>query len=290
MAINPDAESIADQALTSWEAGDTDRAEALWHLAAAMGSSRAKVNLGRNRMDEADYDAAAVWFLAAVEDGDPEAAILMAGIGYLRGDAEEERRWSWIAADLGYIPILHQLAVSEPDPDPQETFNVALMLRAVEAGSGQACAMMAIRAFNREEYQECVTWGLRAFNNPSSEEDADAAQDARLHSVVASAYYSMGNYGEALRHYDIAFDLDRDAVSLPDSALDELRELVAGGTQSTQRSHTFSQPHRNSPQSVSEHSRETTSTTNTPQTFCTHCGTKFSGGEQKFCSECGQRR
>jgi ribosomal protein L7/L12 len=218
------AENLADQALAAWEADDSDRAEGLWREAAGLGSSRAMVNLGRNRADDDDLNGASKWFLAAVEQGDAEGAILMAGVARLRGDSDGEEAWSWRAADLGHGPMLLQLAMREPDSDPSESFNVALMLKAGDAGSDGACGMMCVRAFNREQYGECVEWGLRAFE--LVDEDTDPSQEARLHSVVASAYLLMDDPLESLRHYEIGVGLDRDAVHFSDDALQSLRQAV----------------------------------------------------------------
>lgn len=52
------------------------------------------------------------------------------GIGLMaceRDDTEGAETWRWTDVDLGDMPTLLWLAPREPDPDPGENHNVALM-------------------------------------------------------------------------------------------------------------------------------------------------------------------
>lgn len=219
------AEGLADEALAVWQGGDVRRAEQLWLRAAEGGSTRAMVNLGRNCLDAGDADGAKDWFLRAFEAGSADGAYWIGRMAFERGDAEEAEAWRWKAADLGDIPTLIWLAYREPDPDPDERYNVSLMTRAAELGSHAACASLCSRAMLREKYDESVQWGERAL--ATREQAEDAVQLARFHAVLGSAYYLVGRPVDALSQYEEAVTLAPEEVADDDEFVMSLREEVA---------------------------------------------------------------
>lgn len=199
------AEKLADAAIEAWKNGDLERAETLWQEAAELGSSRAMVNLGRNRVDDENVEQARTWFLRAVDAGNPDGAFFLANLAMEAGDAEEAEAWRWKAADLGDGPTLWWLANREADPDPTESFNVELMTRAAETGSYPACRQMCMRSLMRGDSDECIDWGERALKARDQEDDQDRL--ARLHWVLAAVYESQDELDAALRNYESALNL-----------------------------------------------------------------------------------
>lgn len=282
-----DVDALSDAALAAWKRDEFALAEELWQQAAALGSARAMVNLGRNRIDEGDLDGAAVWFLRAVDAGSAEGAVWMGRVAFERGDVEEQEAWRWRAADLGHAGMLEWLANREPDPNPGESFNVALMRRAAEAGSFLAGGMMSVRAFDRDEYEECITWGERTFT--LEHQEVDPAQVARLHMVVGAAYRLTGRPAQALPHYEIAVALAPDAVQADAGDIAALRRELDPDTPSIW-------PSTVGAFSTASAAMPTPSVTWTKPTaappgassarYCSQCGTVRVDGA-RFCSRCG---
>ena len=286
-----DADALADAALEAWKRDEFALAEDLWQQAAALGSARAMVNLGRNRIDEEDLDGAAVWFLRAVDAGSADGAVWMGRMAFERGDVEEQEAWRWRAADLGDAGMLEWLANREPDPNPGESFNVALMRRAAEAGSFLAGGMMSVRAFDRDEYEECITWGERAFT--LQHQEVDPAQVARLHMVVGAAYRLTGRPAQALPHYEVALAIAPEAVQADASDVAALRRelgiTTAPGAPMTAPSIAWASP--TAPAASPTHTpevpgSEAVSPGAAPVRFCTQCGSARDTGA-RFCSQCG---
>jgi tetratricopeptide (TPR) repeat protein len=267
LSEDPDAADLADQALAAWEASDFDTAEILWRKAAEGGSSRAMVNLGRNRLDAGDPDGATTWFRQADEAGDAEGAFWLGRMAFERGDQEEANRWRWRGAELGDISMLLWLAGNEPDPDPDESFNVALMVQAAEAGSHHARGMLCTRSMLREDYLECIRWGERAFE--LAEQEEDLTQLAKLHSVLGAAYRLVGRPADALPHYEKALSLAPEHVEVdPEDIVDVKREID---------------------QAFPEGSFDLTSPSPIVMDRCVNCG-DIPTSDTRFCTKCGQPR
>ena len=220
----PDPEALADQAFQAWTEQDAALAETLWQQAANLGSSRAMVNLGRNRLEEGDHEGATSWLSLANEAGNADGAYWLGRMAFERGDEQEAERWRWRAADLGDAPTLLWLARREPDPNPGEPFNVGLMLRAANAGSHIARGLLCTRALDREDYEECVQWGESSLELQDQEEDS--AQLARLHTVIGSACMSLDRLEDALTHFEAAFSLAPDELQMTRSDIEPLIQAL----------------------------------------------------------------
>jgi len=215
------AEKLADAAIEAWKDGELQRAEALWQEAAELGSSRAMVNLGRNRVDEGDLEHGRSWFLRAVDAGNPDGAFFLGKLAMEAGDSEEAEAWRWRAADLGDGPTLWWLANREADPDPTESFNVELMTRAAETGSYPACRQMCMRSLMRGDSEECIDWGERALKVRDQEDDQDRL--ARLHWLLAAVYESQDEVDAALRNYESALNLAPSRVDVDLKIIERMR-------------------------------------------------------------------
>jgi len=215
------AEELADEAIEAWKNDNLERAESLWQEAAELGSSRAMVNLGRNRLDDRNVGQAREWFLRAVDAGNPDGAFFLANLAMQAGEAEDAEAWRWKAADLGDGPTLLWLANRETDPDPAEPFNVELMTRAAEAGSHLACRQMCMRSLMRGDSEECIDWGERALKVRDQEDDQ--VRLARLHWVLAAVYETQAEWDAALRNYEIALNLAPNRVDVDLEIIERMR-------------------------------------------------------------------
>lgn len=216
------AEAIADDAFFAWKDNDFELAESLWQKAASLGSSRAMVNLGRNRLEEEAFDQAREWFLQAVDLGNPDGAFFLGRMAIDAGDEVEGERWRWVAAELGDGPMLWWLANREKDPDPAETFNVELMTRAAQANFHKACGQLSSRAILSENYEECIEWGERAL--VLQEQETEKVLLAQLHGMVGAAYWYLGQPSTALLHYECALGVAPDSdFEIDGDVLAELR-------------------------------------------------------------------
>lgn len=283
MTLEGDGEALADAALAAWEQNEFSLAEALWRQAADLGSARAMVNLGRNLIDEQDLDGAAAWFLRAVDAGSSEGAEWMWRMAVDRGDEVEQEVWVWRAANLGDASWLLHLAHREPDPDPDESFNVALMRRAAEAGSFLARGNLSARAFQRGSYEECVTWGEQALALHDQEDDP--AQVARLHGIVGIAYQMTGRPARALTHLEAALALASNTVPADSGFIAELQRQIDLSPLHAVPAPSAESRSAPSPAFMWTRPKPTPSASSSSR-FCTQCGAARDEGA-RFCGQCG---